>query len=140
LTKSEPAFHAEIISVAVENHQQGATEQVPAGVDHAGHFFLAQDPGKPLGHSWIRDELPELGTLQRAHVEEPQCGDVVLDRTRIQLARLQQISLIRSYVLQAKTVPRLGDEAGEILHPAQVVADRGVSIVAALEFFQHDLA
>jgi hypothetical protein len=43
-------------------------------------------------------------------------------------------------MLQAKTVCRLAEEASEIFYPAQVAANRGLSIVAALEFFQHDLA
>ena len=47
---------------AVENHQQGAAEQVPAGVDHAGHFFLAQNAGKTLRHSRIRNELAKLSS------------------------------------------------------------------------------
>jgi hypothetical protein len=101
---------------------------------------VAQDAGKLLARSGIGNELPELRPLQRAHVEEAQCRDVVLNRAGCQLAGLQQIGLKGAQMLKAKPVGRLAEETGKVLDPPQVVADRGVGVVTALEFLQHDLA
>ena len=71
---------------AVENHQQRALEQTAAGIDQTCHFLLAQDVGQLPAHLGIGQELAELMPMQRAQVEEAQCGHVVLDRSRCELS------------------------------------------------------
>jgi len=125
---------------AIEQHQQRAVEQGSTRVDQTRYFFLAEDAGKLLRHAWIRNVLAELIALQRTHVEKTQCGYVVLDRARRQLARLQQVRLVGAQVIRAQLLRRLAEEPGVLLNPADVVADRALVVVAALELFEHHLA
>jgi hypothetical protein len=57
-----------------------------------------------------------------------------------QLPLLEQIGLISAQMIQAKLVRRRVEMAGKLLDQVQVVSDRGVRVVTALEFLQHDLA
>ena len=71
---------------AVENHQQRAPEQVPAGVDQPCDFLLAQNAGQPPMPSRVGQELAELVALQRAHEQETQRSNVVNNAADRQLA------------------------------------------------------
>ncbi len=53
---------------------------------------------------------------------------------------LEQIGLIGAQMLQSKLVRRLAKVAGELFDRPDIVPGCRISIVAALEFFQHDPA
>jgi len=100
----QPRYLGATHAGTIENHQQGAPEQVPAGVDQACNFFLAQNAGQPLTLSWIGKKLTKLRALQRAHVQESQCSNMVDHASDGQLPLLEQIGLISSQMIQAKLV------------------------------------
>ena len=125
---------------AVEHHQQGALEQAAAGIDQTCYFFPAQDVGQLPAHLGIGQELAELVPVQGADEEESQCGHAVLDRSRTEFSLLEQVNLIAAQVIGAKLVGRLAEVLCELLDEAQVVADGGGGVVAALEFFEHHFA
>jgi hypothetical protein len=108
-------------SSAVENHQQRALEQAAAGIDETRHFLPAQNVGQFLTHLGIGKELSELATVQRAYVKEPQCGTVVLNRSRAEFSLLEQISLVAAQVLGAELVGRLAEMLCKPLDEPQVV-------------------
>jgi hypothetical protein len=89
---------------SIENDQQSAPEQVPAGVDQPCNFFLAQNARQSLTLSWIGQKLTKLRALQRAHVQEAQCSNMVEDASDGQLPLLEQIGLISAQMIQAKLV------------------------------------
>jgi len=85
-------------------------------------------------------ELAELVALERAHEEETQYGNLAYDGPDGQLPLLEQIGLIGAQMLQSKLVRRLVKVAGELFDRPDIVPGCRISIVAALEFFQHDPA
>ena len=60
--------------------------------------------------------------------------------SRTELSLLEQVSLVAPQMIQAKLVGGLAEVLCEPLHEAQIVADRGVGVVTALEFLEHHLA
>jgi len=60
--------------------------------------------GQSLMLSWIWQELTELLTPQRAHIQEAQRSNVVNNAADRQLARLQQVGLIGPQMLQTQLI------------------------------------
>lgn len=60
-----------------------AAHSVTAG----GYWAVSGEPG-------ICQEVAELLAVQSAYEKEPQCGHMVLDRSRFQLSLLEQVSLV----------------------------------------------
>lgn len=89
---------------AVENHQQGALEQVAAGLDQTRHFLPAQDFGQFPARPGIGQELAELVPVQGAHEQEPQGRDMVFDRSRAEFSFPEKISLVTAQVLRTELV------------------------------------
>ena len=61
-------------------------------------------------------------------------------RSRTEFSLLEQVNLIAAQVIWAKLVGRLAKVLRELLDEAQIVADGGGGVVAALEFFEHHFA
>jgi len=59
---------------------------------------------------------------------------------RRQFAFLKQIRLVTAQFLQPELVRRLPEVLGELGHSPKVMPNRGIGIVATLEFLQHHLA
>ena len=77
---------------------------------------------------------------KRAHVEEPQCGHVVLDASRAELEFPEQVGLIAAQIIGTELVRRLAEVLCKPLHEAHVSAPRACGIVATLELFEHHFA
>ena len=96
--------------------------------------------GSRRGHLRIRDVVEQVAPLQRLHEEEPERRDMELHRPRLQLPLAQQVRLIRrgddpdSADLAAVEMLR------ELLDRVDVGPDRGLGVVAPLEFLQHRLS
>src|ERR1035438_4188557 len=125
---------------SVKHQQQGALKQAAAGVDQTCDFFLAEDVGQLLPHLGIGQKLAELMTMKRANVEEPQCGHVVLDRSRAELEFPEQVGLVAAQLIRTKLVRRLSKVLGEPLDETQITPRRAGRVVATLELFEHHFA
>jgi len=125
---------------SVKNHQQRALKQTAAGVDQTRDFFLAEDAGQLPGALRIGQELAELMATQRAHEEEPQCGHVVLDRSRAELELREQIGLVAAQMIRTELVRRLVEVLGEPFDETQITPRRAGRVVATLKLFEHHFA
>ena len=125
---------------SVKNHQQRALEQAAAGVDQTRDFFLAEDVGQLPAHLRIGQELAELMATERAHEEEPQCGHVVLDRSRAEFSFPEQIGLVAAQMIRTELVRRLAEVLCEPLDETQIAPRRACGVVTTLELFEHHFA
>src|SRR5450631_1235653 len=125
---------------SIKNRQQRALKQAAAGVDQTCDFFLAEDAGQLPRTLRIGKELAELMTMKRAHVEEPQCGHVLLDASRTELELPEQISLVAAQIIRTELVRRLAEVLCEPLDEAQITPRRAGRVVATLELFEHHFA
>ena len=125
---------------AVENHQQRALEQAAAGLDETRHFLPAEDVGQLPAHLGIRKELTELVAVERAYEKEPQCGHVVLNRSRAEFSLLEQIGLVTAQMVGTELVRGLAEMLREPFDETQITPDRPGAVVATLELFEHDFA
>jgi hypothetical protein len=125
---------------AIENHQQSTLEQVTAGVDQTSDFFLAENAGQLPRTLGIGQELAELVAAKGAYEEEPQCGHVVLHRSRAEFTLPEEIGLVAAQIIRTKLVRRLAEVLCEPLNETQIAARSACRVVATLEFFQHHFA
>ena len=88
----------------VKNHQQGAVEEILGGVDEASNFLYGEDDGQPPRRLGIGDLVWSIGTLESFEEEEPQGGNVELDRAGFQLSFVEQISLVLAQMRLAQSV------------------------------------
>jgi len=82
----------------VQDHEQGPVGEVLRTVDQAGDFLGGQDYRESTRDFREGDVFQQVRPLQRLHEEEPERGDVELDRARPELPLAQQVRLIRPQV------------------------------------------
>ena len=98
----EPGQFGAAHAGSVKDHQQHALKQAAAGVDQTCDLFLAENVGQLPGALRIGQELAELMAMKGAHVEEPQCGHVVLNASRAELEIREQIGLVAAQMIRTE--------------------------------------
>jgi hypothetical protein len=124
----------------VQDHEHGALGQVARPVDQSGNFLRTEDRREPPRDLRKRKVLQQVRALQRLHEEEPERRDVQFHRPRPELALPQQVRLIRSQMALIESVRRRAKVLRESLDCLKVVLNRGLGVVAPLEFLQHGLS
>src|SRR5271167_3923392 len=80
------------------------------------------------------------GPLECLDVEEAQSRQPLVHRIRCQLPLLEQCGLVLADVLRTQLIGGPVKVPGEVFDGANVTLDGGLSVVATLQFFEHDLA
>ena len=85
----------------VEDHEEGAVQQVASGIDQSGDFLHGQDRGQSAWMLGIGDIGRWQVALQSLIEEKPECGDQAHHGPDRQLAIAQQVRLIASKLIQS---------------------------------------
>ena len=82
----------------VQDHQHRPIGEILRAIDQTGDFLRGENHREASRDLRKRDVVEQIGALQGLHEEEPERGDVELDRPWPELPLAQQVRLIRPQV------------------------------------------
>src|SRR5208283_2526549 len=125
---------------AIERHQYDAMKGSQGRVDQTSDLLLTENDRQLQHFLGIGSFGHAPRPLECLDVEEAQGRQPLVHRIRRQLPLLKQCGLVLADVLRAQLFRRTVEIPGEMFDGANVTIDGGLSVVATLEFFEHDLA
>ena len=81
----------------------------------------------------------EIRASECLYEEKTQSGSTTFDRSRREFAVAKQMNLVIADVLRAEAIRRTAEVIRKVLDRVDVRADGVLSVVATLEFIQHQL-
>jgi hypothetical protein len=106
----------------------------------ARNLFLAENQRQVQHLLGIRCLNHAPGLLESLDVEEAQGREPLGDGVGSQLELLEQRDLVLANVIRTQLIGGTAEILSEMFDGADVAVDGGPSVVASLEFFEHDLA
>src|SRR5271166_5916374 len=124
----------------IERHQYDAMKGSQCRVDQTSHLLLTENDRQLQHFLGIGSFGHAPGPLERLDVEEAQSRQALVHRIRRQLPLLKQGGLVLADVLRAQLIGGTVEIPGEMFDGVKVTIDGGLSVVATLQFLEHDLA
>src|SRR5271166_5381843 len=125
---------------SIERHQYDPMKMSQGRVDQTSDLLLTENDRQLQHFLGIGSFGHAPGSLEGLDVEEAQRRQPLVHRIRRQLPLLKQRGLVLADVLRAQLIGGTVEVPGEVFDGVNVTIDGGLSVVATLQFFEHDLA
>ena len=121
----------------IERHQQSALERCRGGFDETVDFLPAEY-GRQMEHLLrVRCQVCTPRLLQRPDVEETDSAEMLDNSVGLELPFAEQIGLVLADVIRPELVGRTVEVARELGNGSEIRARRAGSVIATLEFLEH---